>query len=122
MSSKDMPLGISQFFVENEIRKLRDAGGFDNLPGAGKPIPDLLEPYDENWWIKSLIRREKLNFLPETLQLKLDIYKALEQLPSLQSEDDLRHAVAAINTKIRRMNSTAHAGPVTTMTELDVDK
>ncbi len=35
-------------------------GAFDNLPGEGKPIPGIDEPYDPLWWIKAWIRRERL--------------------------------------------------------------
>lgn len=37
-----------------------EAGEFDDLPGAGKPIPDLDRPYDPEWWARKLIERERL--------------------------------------------------------------
>lgn len=37
-----------------------EAGEFDDLPGSGKPIPDLDRPYDPEWWAKKLIERERL--------------------------------------------------------------
>ena len=37
-----------------------EAGEFENLPGLAKPIPDIDEPYDPNWWVKQWFRREKL--------------------------------------------------------------
>jgi hypothetical protein len=34
-----------------------EAGQFDDLPGAGKPIPDLAEPHDELWWVRKWLAR-----------------------------------------------------------------
>jgi hypothetical protein len=52
-----------QIVAENRIRQAIEEGQFDNLPGLGKPIPDVDEPYDELWWVKRLIRREKMGRL-----------------------------------------------------------
>lgn len=46
--------------AENRIRQAMDEGKFDDLPGLGKPIPAIDEPYDELWWVRQWIRREKL--------------------------------------------------------------
>jgi hypothetical protein len=35
-----------------------EEGDFDNLPGLGKPIPDIDEPYDPMWWVRPWVRRE----------------------------------------------------------------
>jgi hypothetical protein len=45
--------------TEHLIQRAMSEGQFDNLPGAGKPI-ELDETYDENWWIRQLIKREQL--------------------------------------------------------------
>jgi hypothetical protein len=47
-----------------------ERGEFDNLPGAGKPIPALDKPHDELWWITQKLRRENLSYLPATLALR----------------------------------------------------
>ena len=49
--------------VDYLVKKAHSEGAFDNLPGAGKPIPDLEEPYDELWWAKKLLEREGLKDL-----------------------------------------------------------
>jgi hypothetical protein len=51
-------------WVEHKIREATERGAFDNLPGAGKPIPDLDKPHDELWWIKRKLRDEQLAWLP----------------------------------------------------------
>jgi hypothetical protein len=112
---------VSHAFIEQEIRKLRDAGKLDNLPGAGKPIPDIDEAYDPDWWIKSLLKREKLSVMPETLRLRVEIEHDIAKLWTLPSENAVRDAVMNVNAKVRRMNATAHAGPITNMSEMDVE-
>jgi hypothetical protein len=49
-----------QRVAENRIREAMENGEFDDLPGLGKPIPGIDEPYDPNWWVKQWFRREKL--------------------------------------------------------------
>lgn len=46
--------------AENRIREAMARGEFDNLPGEGKPIPDIDDPYDPLWWVKSWVRRARL--------------------------------------------------------------
>ena len=46
--------------MDAQVRAAQDNGAFDNLPGAGKPIPNLDQPYDENWWVKQKLREEEL--------------------------------------------------------------
>jgi hypothetical protein len=47
-----------ELVAENRVREAIEAGQFDNLSGYGKPIPDIDEPYDPDWWVKQWIRRE----------------------------------------------------------------
>jgi hypothetical protein len=43
--------------ADRRIREAMEAGQFDDLPGAGKPIPDLAEPHDELWWVRKWLAR-----------------------------------------------------------------
>jgi len=47
-------------FVERRIREAMAAGEFDQLPGAGKPIPDLGLDDDPGWWVKKWVERERV--------------------------------------------------------------
>jgi hypothetical protein len=49
--------------AENRIREAIEEGKFDDLPGYGKPIADIDEPYDPLWWVKKWVRREGLGKL-----------------------------------------------------------
>lgn len=46
--------------AENRIRQAYEEGQFENLPGLGRPLPGIEEPYDPLWWLKKWIRRERL--------------------------------------------------------------
>jgi len=43
--------------AENRIREAIEAGELENLPGLGKPIPGIDEPYDPLWWVRSWMKR-----------------------------------------------------------------
>lgn len=46
--------------VERRIRDAMARGEFDDLPGAGKPIPDVDVEYDPGWWVRKWVERERL--------------------------------------------------------------
>jgi hypothetical protein len=88
--------------IEARIRAARESGEFDDLPGAGKPIPGMGEPYDENWWLKQMMRREDLGevTLPPSLKLARDIERLAERVRKLPSEQRVRETVAALNARV----------------------
>ena len=62
-------MGILESLVERRIREAMERGEFDNLPGAGKPIPDLAEREDELAWIKRWMKREGIDLSRERAEL-----------------------------------------------------
>lgn len=46
--------------AERRIQEAQRAGAFDNLPGSGRPLPGLEEPYDPMWWVRKWLKRERL--------------------------------------------------------------
>jgi hypothetical protein len=61
MSQSRMSRRAVELVAENRIREAIEEGKFDDLPGFGKPIEDIDEPYDPDWWIKKWIRREGMS-------------------------------------------------------------
>ncbi|HEV8581081.1 MAG TPA: DnaJ family domain-containing protein [Thermoanaerobaculia bacterium] len=47
--------------AENRLREVLERERFEDLPGFGKPIGDIDEPYDPDWWVKKWIRREGMS-------------------------------------------------------------
>ena len=60
MSQEKLTRQTIQRLAENRIREAMENGEFDDLPGLGKPIPGIDEPYDPDWWVKQWFRRERL--------------------------------------------------------------
>src|SRR5690349_16800135 len=59
--------------VETSIQQAIRRGDFDNLPGAGKPLPGLTGTHDPDWWIRRKIEREQLTGLgPPALLLRTE--------------------------------------------------
>lgn len=89
--------------IEARIRAARDNGEFDDLPGAGKPLPGHLEPYDEAWWLKEYLRRPGVSaeaMLPPSMQLARQVEQLPELVRGLPSEQRVRETVAELNRDI----------------------
>ena len=52
--------------AENSIREAESEGRFEDLPGEGRPIPGIDEPYDPDWWIKSWFKVADLRRPPKS--------------------------------------------------------
>jgi Domain of unknown function (DUF1992) len=117
------PAGKSwETWIEELIHNARETGEFDDLEGAGKPIPGITDLYDPDWWVKKLLQREKLTVLPPALELLRKVEVGLAALWSMGSETDVRARVAALNTEITKVNSRMVEGPPTRLASLDVDE
>lgn len=60
MNDRGISRRAIELIADNRIRQAMEEGQFDDLPGLGRPIPDIDEPYDPEWWIKKWMRREKM--------------------------------------------------------------
>lgn len=108
--------------IDRIIREAQERGEFDNLPGAGKPIPGLDKPHDELWWVKKLLEREEISLAPSTLGLRKRVEEAIGRIRQASSEAQVRRLVAEINEEIARANSRAATGPPTDIAPLDPDE
>ena len=114
------PSGVSfDHWIESQIRVAQESGEFDDLPGRGRPIVRQGERYDPDWWAKSWLQREKLSMLPPSIAIRREVEKTLESLAPLRSEREVRRRLAAVNAKIRKVNSTVTSGPPSTQAPLD---
>jgi Domain of unknown function (DUF1992) len=113
-----------QSVVDAQVRAAEARGAFDNLPGAGKPIPGLMDPDDEMWWIKGFIKREKVPteaLLPPSLAMRREIEKLPETVRTMRSEREVREHVEDLNTRIRRWIQIP-VGPQVPLAPVDVDE
>jgi hypothetical protein len=117
------PSGTSwETWIEAQVRVAREQGAFDNLPGAGKPLPNLDQAYDPLWWVKQLVQREQISMLPPSLELARKVETELAAIEKLQDEAAVRRRAEALNVEIAKVNATVVEGPPTTLGTLDVDQ
>ena len=117
------PPGTSwETWIDAQIRVATEAGAFDNLPGAGKPLPNLGQEHDPLWWVKQLVQREQISMLPPSLELLRKVETELAAIEKLHDEATVRHRVAALNVEIAKVNATVVEGPPTRLGTLDVDQ
>lgn len=97
-------MNIFEAMAERRIAEGRLAGLFDDLPGAGKPIPDLGIERAPGWWATRVARRERSKMRGEQLDDELAAGRA--GLWHLESEDEVRRRAAELNLRIERYNRT----------------
>ncbi|MFI2713506.1 DUF1992 domain-containing protein [Micromonospora sp. NPDC018662] len=110
--------------VEAQIRSAQERGEFDNLPGAGKPIPGRDQPYDEGWWIRSFMEREQIPsdlMLPTPLQLRRRVEQLPAELRDLPTEEAVRSYVAVLNAEVVAW-LRAPTGPRVVVRPVNVDE
>jgi Domain of unknown function (DUF1992) len=122
MTERKPPETSWETWIDEQIRVAREQGAFDNLPGAGKPLPNLDQEYDLAVWVKQLVHREQLSILPPSLELLRKVEKELAAIEKLHDEATVRRRVAALNAEIAKVNATVIEGPPTRLSTLDVDK
>ena len=96
--------------ADMQIRKAIERGEFDNLPGSGKPL-DLPDHHDPDWWLKSLMKRERIVMLPPSIQLRKDDSALDAELDQLSSDAAVRHEVEQFNERVIRARYQLPAGP-----------
>ena len=110
-------------WVERQIREATERGEFDNLPGAGQPIPGLNGRDDEDWWVKGFLEREKIPLpLPTTLALRREIADLPETLADVPDEESVREIVAHLNERIRDTHRRPVDGPPIVLRVVDADR
>jgi DnaJ-like protein len=117
------PAGVSfETWVDAQIREANERGEFENLPGFGKPLPDLTGDHDEMWWIRNFLKRENIGFTPPAIALRKAAEDLLASLDRFPTERGLRAALEELNERIRVMNrSPVFDGPPSNMMPLDVE-
>lgn len=119
------PPGTSwETWIEAQIRVAQEEGAFDNLPGAGKPLPNLSQDFDLNVWVRQLVQREQLtlSMLPPSLELLRKVETELATIEKLDDEASVRQRVAALNAEIAKVNATVTEGPPTRLAPLNIDQ
>ncbi|WP_194410542.1 DUF1992 domain-containing protein [Microbacterium cremeum] len=108
--------------VEVSIQQAIRRGEFDDLPGAGKPIPGLGQSHDPDWWIRRKIESEKLTGLgPPALMLRVEDRELEARLDELHHEHGVREAVEDFNRRVIEARRQLLGGPPVVTPTRDVD-
>jgi hypothetical protein len=90
------------------IREATERGEFDNLPGAGKPLRNL-----GGDWVTTWVQREDLSgVLPPEMALRKEVERVSDTVAELETEQEVRDAVAELNRRIREMRLRPSSGHV----------
>jgi hypothetical protein len=117
------PAGVRwESWIDRQIRESDERGEFDDLPGAGKPIPDLDKPFDELWWVRDKLHREGLSYVSPSVALRKETDDALVAASRAGSEAEVRKIISAINEKIREANRKTIAGPSLMLVPYDTER
>jgi hypothetical protein len=99
-------------YVEVTIQQAIRRGDFDDLPGAGKPIPDLGSSHDPDWWIRRKIQSEQLTGLgPPALRLRVEDAELEARLDELPREEDVRETLEDFNRRVIEARRQLLGGP-----------
>ncbi|PPK92474.1 uncharacterized protein DUF1992 [Kineococcus xinjiangensis] len=124
--SQRKPAGRSfESWTERLIREAQERGEFDALPGAGKPIPGLDQPFTPEDWAAGLARREGLDLaamLPPHLAFRRERAALRAAVPGYPSAADVREAVEDFNARLLREYRRPQLGTPLAVALLDVDE
>jgi hypothetical protein len=89
-------------WIDRQISEAQERGAFDNLPGAGKPLPKRDEDAAQAW-LRDYMRREGVSaddLLPTPLKLRKEIERLTETVEDLGSEQEVRDVASDLNRQI----------------------
>ncbi len=109
-------------WVDLQVRQAMERGDFDDLPGAGKPIKDLGDSHDPNWWLKKLVERENVAVLPPSLALRKEDAELAATLDRLNVEGEVRRHVEDFNKRVVAARYRLPEGPPLVTMPRDVDE
>ena len=99
-------------------------GEFDDLPGAGKPLPGIGgdRPHDPDWWIRRKIEREQLRGIgPAAYTLRTEDAGLDARLDALHRAEDVRAVLEDFNQRVIEARRQLLGGPPVVTNPRDVD-
>lgn len=124
--SERKPPGVSfEDWIERRIRTAQQRGAFDNLPGFGKPIPDIDRPHNEWTWVAKKLKQEGVDtslLLPPALALAKELEDLPARLRQERSEKKVREIVLGFNERVRQAHYKPQEGPPLRVQPLDLEQ
>ncbi|GAA1094249.1 DUF1992 domain-containing protein [Nocardiopsis composta] len=117
------PAGMEfESWVDKMVREATERGEFDDLPGAGKPIPDIDRPRDDLWWVRKKVQEEGVAPLPRALQVRKEAEEARAAAVGARTEAEARRIIEEVNETIVETVRTPQSGPALNMMPFDVEQ
>jgi hypothetical protein len=120
------PPGVSfETWVDTQIRSAQEAGAFENLSGAGKPLPQRDREQSSYEWALEWARRENVDpigMLPPGLALRREKQDLPGLLLRLSSESAVRAAVEDLNARVEAYWRRPAEGPQVPVGQVDVEE
>jgi hypothetical protein len=108
--------------IDRAVREAAERGAFDNLPGAGKPLPPSRSGGDE--FLRRWAEAEEggSSFLPMSLQLRKEAADIGARVARERSEQKVRDLVEDLNRRVLNEIRMPTSTPPLAMRQLDVEQ
>jgi Domain of unknown function (DUF1992) len=103
MTERKPPQVSFTSWIDRQINEAAERGAFDNLPGAGKPLPKRTGEDAGQAWLRDYLRREGVaaeELLPTPLKLRKEIERLTATVQDLRTEQEVRDVVSDLNRRI----------------------
>lgn len=125
MTERKPPGASFGSWVDRQIAEAEQRGEFDDLPGAGKPLPKPSGRDSVTEWALQRIKAGDLDtsaLLPPALGLRRELQDLPNKLGRERSERRVREIVEDLNDRIREAYRTPQPGPPLTVAPVDVEE
>lgn len=108
--------------AENRMREAIDRGDFENLPGAGKPLPGVDGRRDLDWWLRRRMETEQVRGAgPPALALRVEDAEMDARLDALDREASVRAVLESFNARVVEARRQLLGGPPVVTETRDVE-
>ena len=114
MTERKPPGTTFTSWIDQQISAAAERGAFDDLPGAGKPLPKRPDD-DGQAWLRGYLEREGVSadeLLPPPLKLRKESARLAEAVAEMGSEQEVREAVSELNRRIAEWRRIPVGPPV----------
>ena len=87
-------------WIDQQIDEAAQRGAFDDLPGAGQPLPKRAPGDAAQAWLQDWLRREGVSaddLLPAPLRLRKEVERLTGSVHELHTEQQVREIAAELN-------------------------
>jgi hypothetical protein len=120
------PPGVPfETWVDSQIRRAQEEGAFENLEGAGRPLPRRHKEQSSYEWALEWARRENvdpIDMLPPGLALRREKQDLPGVLARMASESAVRARVEDLNARVEAYWRRPAHGPQVPVGQVDVEE